>query len=300
MAVALQTPWAELLQPAQLFMIWITEGRLWSTVTNKSPLFTQIKGRFIFFRFDVATFAFHVKSRPFPHMMVTARTAARICPSRGSLKLVHDYWTRRLSLSFMHRITSGMDVGRLFTHIYREALHPDWLMPLMDISYHRHPCRQGRPPTPPLRSSWRVCSRKCTNVSPWWRQGRLMPNDAELLGFRLAGPAILKCVVKSGLCIRTAAAWLFCVVTAPVPTSAVISPPRTPTNTISFTRLLLYFNPTSSLGVICPLSAQMSRMLLEPRTPRGASDAKDSTALQFCSPGSHGAQIPLWVGPRWK
>lgn len=143
MAVALQTPWAELLQSARLFMIWITESCLRSTVTNNSLLFTQIKDRFIFFWFDVATFAFHVKSRPFPHMMVMVCTAARICPSRGSLKLVHDYWTRRLSLSFMHRITSGMDVGRLFTHIYREALYPDFLMPLMNISYHRHPCRQG-------------------------------------------------------------------------------------------------------------------------------------------------------------
>lgn len=52
-----------------------------------------------------------------------------------------------------------------------------------------------------------------------------MPNDAELLGFRIAGPVILKCVVKSGSFIGTAAAGLFCVVTAPVPTSCVISPP---------------------------------------------------------------------------
>lgn len=125
-------------------------------------------------------------------------------------------------------ITSGMDVGRLFTHIYREALHPDWLMPLMDISYHPTPLQAGEAAHAAAEVQLScVCNRKCTNASLWWRQGRLMPDDGELLGFRLAGPAILKCVVKSGLCTRTAAAWLFCVVTAPAPTSAVISPPRT-------------------------------------------------------------------------
>lgn len=73
------------------------------------------------------------------------------------------------------------------------------------------------------------------------------------------------------------------------------------TNIISFTQLLLYFNPTSSLSIICPLSVQMSRTVLEPRRPRGAADAGDSTLLfnSAPSPGSHEALILLQVAP-WK
>lgn len=122
---------------------------------------------------------------------------------------------------------------------------------------------------------------------------RLMPNDVERLGFRFEDPVIF---VKSGSFIRTAATWLFGVA-APVLTSSVISP-LSSTNIILVTQALLYFNPTSSLGIISHLSVQMRGTLLDPRRPRGA--AKDSTPTpRCCSPGSHWSLILLWLAP-WK
>lgn len=90
------------------------------------------------------------------------------------------------------------------------------------------------------------------------------------------------------------ATWLFCVLT-----SSVISPPPS-ANIILFTQALLYFNPTSSPGIISLLSVQMRGTLLDPRGPHGAAGAEDSTsAPHFCSSGSYVALILLWVAP-WK
>lgn len=173
-------------------------------------------------------------------------------------------------------------------------LQPDWLMPLMSP---RSPCRHWGHP----HRRWgpaEVCNRKAQTrhsgdgKTDWcWMTLSFWDSGLRALLFWNALSRV-DCLLAQ----RRRDCFVLWLRLFP---QALSFPHRvSSTNTISFTHLLLYFNPTSSLGIISPLSVQMSRTLLEPRTPHGAANAEDfNPALQFCSPGSNVALILLRVGP---